>query len=403
MKKILIIEDDAVISSIYRSKYEAAGYDVAVTDDGEAGLRMIKETKPDLVQLDLTLPKVDGVEIIRQIRAWPEFATLPIIVLSNSYLSEMVKAAWQAGATKCLSKLTCTPKLMLECISEVMAAGQSGTKGVASPAAASPEPQFDAARMEVRQEFQKRSGEMLASLRKQAQVLAKTSDGQNRSNHLQELFRAARFLTGYAGLTGFLPIAQLAGALETLLHELHSHPDKVTPSNLRTITNAVDALGLLLDGCGELRADSLAAALILVVDDEPISRQALATALRKANLRCVRLGDPCLALKLLAENQFDLIFLDVEMPEMDGFTFCKQVRALPANKTTPVVFVTGRQDFGSRAQSILSGGNDLIAKPFLLIELAVKALTCLVATRVAVNAPKPGGGVPTAAPRRATE
>ena len=59
---------------------------------------------------------------------------------------------------------------------------------------------------------------------------------------------------------------------------------------------------------------------------------------------------------------------------MNGFELCTKLRTLPAYKKTPVVFVTSLNDFESRANSTMSGGNDFIAKPFLFIELAVKAL-----------------------------
>ena len=71
------------------------------------------------------------------------------------------------------------------------------------------------------------------------------------------------------------------------------------------------------------------------------------------------------------------MLLDVAMPDMDGFELCKQLRRLPEYHKTPIIFVTAHGDFESRAQSVLSGGNDLISKPILPIELAVKAVTHL--------------------------
>jgi PleD family two-component response regulator len=131
-------------------------------------------------------------------------------------------------------------------------------------------------------------------------------------------------------------------------------------------------------------------ALILVVDDDPVSRKTLRTALGKAHLKAVALGDPELALKVLAENRFDLVFSDVNMPGMNGYDFCKALRAQPTNKTTPVVFVTSASDLESRAQSTISGGNDFIIKPFPMIEMAVKALTFIVQPKVnAAPAPAP--------------
>src|SRR5438309_3591338 len=65
------------------------------------------------------------------------------------------------------------------------------------------------------------------------------------------------------------------------------------------------------------------------------------------------------------------------MPGQTGLELCVKIRGMEPNRTTPIVFVTSHSDFGRRAQSTLSGGNDFIAKPVLLVELAVKALTWL--------------------------
>jgi DNA-binding response OmpR family regulator len=73
------------------------------------------------------------------------------------------------------------------------------------------------------------------------------------------------------------------------------------------------------------------------------------------------------------------------MPGMDGFELCTKIRALPTNKTTPIIFVTSLTDFKSRAKSSLSGGTDLIAKPFMFIELTVKALTHVLRGRVGLR------------------
>ena len=126
-------------------------------------------------------------------------------------------------------------------------------------------------------------------------------------------------------------------------------------------------------------------ASILVVDDEELSRRAVIHALEKAKLPSVSVEDPMIALRLLSENTYDLILLDVNMPGMNGFELCTKLRALPAHKETPVVFVTALSDFESRAKSTISGGNDLIAKPFLFMELAVKAMLYVLRGRLAAN------------------
>ena len=116
---------------------------------------------------------------------------------------------------------------------------------------------------------------------------------------------------------------------------------------------------------------------ILVVDDEALSRRAITRSLEQAKLKSVSLEDPQKAYHLLCEQPFDLILLDVDMPGMNGFELCAKLRKLPSHQKTPVVFVTRLNDFQSRANSSIVGGNDFIAKPFLFMELAVKALICV--------------------------
>ena len=137
---------------------------------------------------------------------------------------------------------------------------------------------------------------------------------------------------------------------------------------------AVDFLGLLFEQGTLPEKQDLPPANILVVDDEAISRRAIVYALEKAQLQSINVEDPNAALKLLSENPFDLVFLDVDMPGMTGFELCAKLRTLPAHKKTPVVFVTVLGDFDNRTSSTMAGGTDFIAKPFLYIELSVKAL-----------------------------
>ena len=129
----------------------------------------------------------------------------------------------------------------------------------------------------------------------------------------------------------------------------------------------------LLAGCA--RAEEPAAARILVVDDEESARQFIGSAMQLAGLRNDSAETPAEALKKLDGKEFDLIFLDVGLPEMNGFELCSRIRALDAHKQTPIVFLTGMATFQNKAQASLSGGNDFVGKPFNLPELGVKALT----------------------------
>jgi CheY-like chemotaxis protein len=83
---------------------------------------------------------------------------------------------------------------------------------------------------------------------------------------------------------------------------------------------------------------------------------------------------PLDALRLLEQTHYDLVLVDIEMAGMSGFELVKRLRAMPGYLRTPVIFVTAHNDFEVRAKTIESGGDDVIAKPILPVELAAKAV-----------------------------
>ena len=379
MKKILIIEDDQIVANIYRNKLAVDGYQVEVTLDGESGLKLMRTFLPDAIVLDLMLPKMSGVDVIRQIRGEAEFSKLPVIVFSNTYLTNLVQDAWKAGATKCVSKINCPPKELVGLVRNIV--GNPAAPAPARSNGTPPAPQTvsaseaDAAfQAELRETFIASLPTTLLALRGSHQSLVKSNTEADRLKHIHELYCRVHSVNGNAGISGLTQIAHLASALEALLKEIYEQPKNITSSTLRTVAAAVDFLGFLFERGLRPDRQQLPAASILVVDDEALSRRAINYALEKAQLQAVNAEDPNAALKLLSERQFDLIFLDVNMPGMTGYELCAKLRNLPLHKKTPVVFVTVLGDFDNRASSTMAGGNDFIAKPFLFIELTVKAL-----------------------------
>jgi len=395
MKKILIIEDDQIVANIYRNKFAVEGYDVVTAADGQSGLESIHNLRPDAVVLDLMLPKLSGVELMKKLRAEPEFQQLPIVVFSNTYLTNLVQEAWKAGATKCLSKANCSPKQLIEIVRGTLGKNGSPPAAPAPAAAGKPAPSVSKtvhaqvsvphtqhsapqpappAQDELGKAFLAGLPANLASLRALLQSAIKAPNESARLKPLHEIYRRTHSLTANAALAGCVHVARLSEAFEALLLELQQKPSNINASTLRTVASAIDLLGLLAERGPRPDQKELPPPNILVVDDEAISRRAVTSALEKAGLKSVSLEDPQLAFNLLAENKFDLVILDVNMPNMNGFELCSKIRSLPVHAKTPVVFVTGLNDFESRANSTMSGGNDFIAKPFLFVELAVKAL-----------------------------
>jgi len=377
MKKILIIEDDQIVANVYRNKLNVEGYQTEIAADGETGLKIMRTFKPDLIVLDLMLPKMSGVDVIRSVRSEADFSKLPIVVFSNTYLTNMIQQAWKAGANKCLSKASCSPGEILDVVHNTIGPSGVMTSRPATDGDAKKkiDPAADIAfQADLRKSFVESLPLTLVTLRGGLQSLIKAEDEVNRLKNIYELYRRIHALNGNAAIAGLLTIAQMSAALEALLKELYEKPKNITPSTLRTIAAAVDFLGVLFERGIQPDKQEMPPSNILVVDDEAISRRAVVYALEKAQLQSVNVEDPNAAYKLLSENPFDLIFLDVDMPGMTGFELCTKLRTLPAHKKTPVVFVTVLSDFDNRTSSMMAGGNDFIAKPFLFIELTVKAL-----------------------------
>ncbi len=379
MKKVLIIEDDQIIANVYRNKFAVEGYQTEAVFDGESGLKTMRTFQPDVMLLDLVLPKMSGVDFIKQVRSETDFARVPIIVFSNTYLTNLIQEAWKAGANKCLSKTNCSPKDILDVVRQTI--GDSGAMPQASPVPTpTAKPNFTDTEgdtkflSELRKTFIESQPAILATLRAGLQSLIKANNETAQLKDIHELYRRTHALAGNAGLAGFPHVAQMSSAVEALLKELYEKPKSINTSTLRTVAAAVDFLGYLFERGKQPTSADLPAVNIMVVDDEPISQRAVVYALEKAQLPSTSTADPNAALNLLTEKHFDLVFLDVDMPGMTGFELCTKLRTIPQYKKTPVVFVTALSDFDSRTSSMMAGGNDFIAKPFLFIELTVKAL-----------------------------
>jgi CheY-like chemotaxis protein len=115
MKKILlVVEDDALTAHVYKESLERAGYEVQMALDGQAGLDLVAKAAPDAILLDLMMPKVNGIQVLKQIRSHAQFQALPVLVYTNAFIPKLIHDAKEAGASEVLDKAMLTPKLLLE-------------------------------------------------------------------------------------------------------------------------------------------------------------------------------------------------------------------------------------------------------------------------------------------------
>ncbi len=96
--KILIVEDDSFLLSMYSTKFSQEGFKILAAEDGEKGLKLAQQAKPDIVLLDIILPKMDGFEVLKNLKIQKETADIPIILLTNLSQQDDTKKGMSLGA-----------------------------------------------------------------------------------------------------------------------------------------------------------------------------------------------------------------------------------------------------------------------------------------------------------------
>jgi CheY-like chemotaxis protein len=212
--------------------------------------------------------------------------------------------------------------------------------------------------------------------------LNRAAEPSARKEALTHLLEAVRGLRKGLRVSASYPVGQMAAALEGLLSQVADREDSLTNSVLRTIAGAIDLLPSL---CGPTIRSDLASnppITLLAVDDDPVIRHALTSALKRVWARPDLAKDGHEGLALVETRAYDLVFVDIEMPGMDGFELCYRIHGTSLNAVTPVIFVTSHNNLAARARSSLVGGLEFLSKPFLSAELTLKALTLVLMRRL---------------------
>ena len=392
MKKVLLVDDDQFVLRLYAKKLEQAGLEVQTATDGLQAMKAMSAASPDLVVLDLMMPRLSGDDVLKFMASKPGLANVCVVVLTNSFMSEQARAVAPFKISRAINKGDSTPAKMLELITQLLADSAAGSAPPpAVPAAATPAPPASPApaanhdtsvvHNEAHEHFLKTASKMYADLRAVSWEFALDPSASSRSGNLSEFYRQVHHLSGAASLARLSSIGLMSCALEALLFELGLKPQFINPSTARTVAASVEFLGVLIEDVRAGRQTETISRDVLVVDDDPLANRIAMSALSRANLIGQAAESPMAALELLSRKNFDLVLLDIEMPQMTGFEVCRKLRSMSGYEKTPVIYVTAHSDFESRSRSIISGGNDLIAKPIFPIELAVKAVAHLIGSR----------------------
>jgi DNA-binding response OmpR family regulator len=119
--KVAIIEDDLAISQMYRLKFEAEGYAVETAENGELGLELIEEMRPDIVLLDLMMPVMTGEEMLKKLRAKKWGLNIKVIILTNRGEQEISPEIKKLQVSALILKADMTPRQVAEIVKTKLA------------------------------------------------------------------------------------------------------------------------------------------------------------------------------------------------------------------------------------------------------------------------------------------
>lgn len=124
MKKILIIEDEKILAEMYQDKFTQAGFEVIVAYSAEGALTILQREVPDLILLDILLPRENGVSFLAKMRKNPKLSSIPVVAFSNYDDPKTKKQALKLGVKDYLIKTSYTPQEIIEKVKGYLNDGQ---------------------------------------------------------------------------------------------------------------------------------------------------------------------------------------------------------------------------------------------------------------------------------------
>jgi CheY-like chemotaxis protein len=407
---VLAVDDDPLCLRAVVFALQKAEMTPDVAEDGEKAVALAGHKYYDVVFMDIQMPGIDGLEACTQIHKTQKNENTPVVFVTvRSDFRTRAESTLKGG-----SDLMAKPFLMFEITVKALTyamrkrldlqqsshratrfapAVVTGTVSSAPATSALP-PTSSATHLtlpapgeqtanaspanaadELNGDLFAKAPEFLAATRRILDEVSAESDQTKRQENVGRIYLRIHALANIASLAQLELTGRTTSTLEALLKRLHQNAKAVTPSTLNTVSNALNVLERLCVRGVEQKLAHHPPVKILVVEDEALARRAIVGTLQLAFEKPDSANDGVEALNLAAQKTYDVIFSDIEMPLMGGFGLCSRIRQGGPNQNTPIVFITSHIGFETRTQAAESGGSDFIAKPFLPIEITVKALT----------------------------
>lgn len=118
--KILLAEDDLQLIDMYRRKFELEGFDVKFAEDGQQAMDVLKDWKPDVALIDIMMPKVNGLDVLKYIKSRPEYEDMITVMLTNLGNESTAEEIYKLGATEYIVKADMTPLEVSDKVKELI-------------------------------------------------------------------------------------------------------------------------------------------------------------------------------------------------------------------------------------------------------------------------------------------
>ncbi|MBI1736943.1 MAG: response regulator [Candidatus Rokubacteria bacterium] len=393
---VLLAEDNETNRDLARRILARVGITLDVAADGLEAVEKARHGDYAAVLMDVQMPGIDGLEATRRIRAERAGKPLPIIAMTANAMQGDAEACLAAGMDDYVAKpidrqtLYRTLRKWLPSRAEAPAPVPVETPAAAGVELAGIDIAGTVRRLgvdvptliDLLRGFAPDATAALAALERAA--AAGDRAGMRRHAHTlagaagnvgaTQLARAAKDVehaaaTGGDGTAALVPaVSRAAATVLASLATLGAAPAPAAPV-AEPVTRRVEPVRVA--GPKELSDCRL-----LIVDDAKINVDVLTRALQD-DYKLSAASDGESALRLVKEAPPDLILLDIVMPGMDGYEVCARLKADPATRDIPVVFLTARQDVEDKAKAFEAGAADYVTKPFEILEVKARVRSLL--------------------------
>lgn len=403
MKKILIIEPDPAVALYYLRSLTIAGFNTEHATDQPGSLEALNRLKPNLVFLNLQLPRDAAFSLLNLMRSVPWMGSVSVVAFAQENCDELFGKAGVLGVKECVIIEKTSAQELLKVASKFFSLPESSQKTewrTTTPLGSHEEPVSKSTSTLLRttkqgagvftpnppkttglNEALPNNSETLERLLAYSKNLLKEPPQNVQVDLILNLYRSAQDLTEFLLMRKKRSDVWMCVALVALLKGLYEKPIDISGSNRRTINQAVEFIATLMRKPMPESEEWEPSFKVLTVDDDIIARKAVINTLRLVDVVPDSEGDAVQALERCRNQKYDLLIVDLNMPGMDGFQLCKNVREIPNYRSIPVIFVTSEEGFEARVRASTSGGHDFIEKPFVPTELAVKTLIHLLSGR----------------------